>query len=88
MPLTPYDSASIFAQIALVSALLIFAASRFFAVRSNLCARKQRFTFVFAELQIPSALIMKPRAWHSSSIAMTSSQAADASGLSVERERK
>ena len=70
-----HEFASISSHFALTSSLLIFAASRFNLVRSSLCARRHLLTCVFASLHIPIAFHRNPRAWHSSRMFMTSSQA-------------
>lgn len=71
----PHEFASISAHFALISSFFIFACSRFFAVRRSLCARKHLLTAVFSLLHPPIAFQRKPRAWHSSRRAITSSQA-------------
>jgi hypothetical protein len=74
-PLPHHELPSISAHFALISWFFSFAASRFALVRSSLCARRHLLTCVFAPLHMPTAFHMKPRAWHSSRIVMTSSQA-------------
>lgn len=74
-PLPRHELPSISSHFALISWFLTFAASRFAFVRSSLCARRHLLTCVFAPLHMPTAFHMKPRAWHSSRMFMTSSQA-------------
>jgi hypothetical protein len=69
-----YEFSSISAHFAVISALLTFATSRFFLVLSSRSARRHLLTFRFAWLHIPDAFQRNPRAWHSSRIAITSSQ--------------
>jgi len=69
-----HEFASISAHFRTISFLLSFAASLFFLVRSSLSARRHMFRLCFAPLHIPMAFHMNPRAWHSSSIRVTSAQ--------------
>lgn len=73
-PFPAYELRLVSAHIDSISSLLIFAACRFAFVRSSLSARRHLLTWVFASLHMPIAFHRKPRAWHSSSIVMTSSQ--------------
>lgn len=69
-----YLFASNSAHTFLICSLFSLASSLFNRVRSNRCARRHIFTLYFASVQCPNTLCMKPRAWHSSSAAMTSAQ--------------
>jgi len=66
--------ASISAQRAFTFSRFCFAVSLFFAVRSNLSARRHMFTSCLRFVHMPMVFHKKPLAWHSSSAVMISSQ--------------
>lgn len=71
-----HEFASISAQIFSMCCRFFLATSRLCAVRSSRAARRHLFTSVFAFVHMPIDFQRNPRAWHSSSAVMSSSQPA------------
>lgn len=69
-----HEFCSISDHFSVIWILFSFAVSRFLLVLSSLSARRHLVTSRFAPLHMPVAFQRKPRAWHSSRIAINSSQ--------------
>jgi len=70
----PHEFASISAHFSSIFALFTFACSRFSFVLFSRSARRHMLTLCFAVVHMPIDFQRNPRAWHSSSAVMTSSQ--------------